>query len=63
MFKDALSGHLFCDDQIVWAGKNVNVWLLPFLDAYIHKAWSEITAQLEWAMMYISQSATLRTYK
>ena len=31
------------------AGKNVDVWLLPILEAYIHQAWSEITARLEWA--------------
>ena len=31
------------------AGKNVDVWLLPILEAYIHQAWSEITVRLEWA--------------
>jgi hypothetical protein len=39
------------------AGKNVDVWLLPILEAYIHEAWSEITARLEWAMVYISKNA------
>ena len=39
------------------AGKNVDVWLLPLLEAYIHQAWSEITARLEWAMLYISKNA------
>jgi hypothetical protein len=31
--------------------------LLPLLEAYIHQAWSEITARLEWAMLYISKNA------
>ena len=39
------------------AGKNVDVWLLPILEAYIHQAWSEIAARLEWAMLYISKNA------
>ena len=39
------------------AGKNVDVWLLPLLEAYIHQAWSEITTRLEWAMSYISKNA------
>ena len=36
---------------------DVDVWLLPILEAYIHQAWSEITARLEWAMSYISKNA------
>ncbi len=39
------------------AGKNVDVWLLPLLEAFIHQAWSEITARLDWAMLYISKNA------
>ncbi len=39
------------------AGKNVDVWLLPLLEAYIHQAWLEITARLEWAIAYISKNA------
>ena len=39
------------------AGKNVDVWLLPILEAYIHQAWSEITVRLEWALLYISKNA------
>lgn len=39
------------------AGKNVDVWLLPILEAYIHNSWSEITVRLEWAMVYISNNA------
>ena len=42
--------------QCTKAGKNVDVWLLPILEAYIHQAWSEITARLEWAMLaYIKE--------
>jgi hypothetical protein len=37
--------------------KNVDEWLLPILAAYIHQAWSEITACLEWAVKYISGNA------
>ena len=39
------------------AGKNVDVWLLPILEAYTHQAWSEIAVRLEWALLYISKNA------
>ena len=35
------------------AAKNVDVWLLPILEALIHHAWSEIEHRLEWAERYI----------
>ena len=39
------------------AAKNVDVWLLPVLEAYLHQAWSEITEKLDWALRYISRNA------
>ncbi|PSU35479.1 IS4 family transposase [Photobacterium lutimaris] len=39
------------------AAKNVDVWLLPILEAIIHQAWSEIMARLKWAIQYISKNA------
>ena len=39
--------------------KNVDVWLLPILEAYIRKHGQEATARLEWAIAYIYQ----RTHK
>ena len=35
------------------AAKNVDVWLLPILEAFIHHAWSQIETRLEWAEQYI----------
>lgn len=39
------------------AAKNVDVWLLPVLEAYLHRAWSEIEERLDWALRYISRNA------
>ncbi|MBF4254022.1 IS4 family transposase, partial [Vibrio anguillarum] len=39
------------------AAKNVDVWLLPVLEAYLHQAGSEITEKLDWALRYISRNA------
>lgn len=39
------------------AAKNVDVWLLPILEVYLHQAWSEITNKLDWALRYISKNA------
>ncbi len=39
------------------AAKNVEVWLLPVLEAYLHRAWSEIAGKLDWAHRYISMNA------
>ena len=39
------------------AAKNVDVWFLPILEAYLHQAWSEITHKLDWALRYISRNA------
>ncbi len=39
------------------AAKNVDVWLLPIFECISHKAWSEISDRLEWAMSYISKNA------
>ena len=39
------------------AAKNVDVWFLPILEAYLHQAWSEITDKLDWALRYISRNA------
>ena len=45
------------------AGKNVDVWLLPILEADIHQAWSEITVRLEMGFIYISKNAKNTTKK
>lgn len=45
------------------AGKNVDVWLLPLLEAYIHQAWLEITARLEWAIAYFNECEKKPTKK
>lgn len=39
------------------AAKNVDVWLLPILAAYLHQSWSEINEKLDWALKYISRNA------
>jgi len=39
------------------AAKNVDVWLLPILGAYLHQAWSEIDEKLDWALRYIPRNA------
>ena len=43
--------------QSMKAAKNVDVWFLPILEAYLHQAWSEITHKLDWALRYISRNA------
>lgn len=40
------------------AAKNVDVWLLPILECISHKAWSEISDKLEWAMSYILKNTS-----
>lgn len=39
------------------AAKNVDVWLLPILEALIHHAWSEIEPRLLWAKQYLLKNA------
>lgn len=40
------------------AAKNVDVWLLPIFECISHKAWSEISDKLEWAMSYILKNTS-----
>jgi hypothetical protein len=39
------------------AAKNVDVWLLPIFECICHRAWSEITEKLDWAICYITRNA------
>ncbi|GGB78090.1 IS4 family transposase [Shewanella inventionis] len=39
------------------AAKNVDVWLLPIFECICHRAWSEITEKIDWAVSYITINA------
>lgn len=39
------------------AAKNVDVWLLPIFECICHRAWSEITEKIDWAVCYITINA------
>jgi IS4 transposase len=39
------------------AAKNVDVWLLPIFEYICHRAWSEITEKIGWAVCYITRNA------
>ena len=46
-----------------FAAQNRLVWFLPLLEAYIHQAWLEITARLEWAIAYFKECEKKPTKK
>ena len=39
------------------AAKNVDVWLLPIFECISHRAWTDITERIDWAICYISNNA------
>jgi Transposase DDE domain len=57
IIRRSLAWQALASVSLYKAAKNVDVWFLPILEAYIHHAWSEITEKLDWALRYIGRNA------
>ena len=53
IIRRGISMHFMRAVSFLKAAKNVDVWLLPILEALVHHAWSEIEPRLAWAEKYI----------